>query len=113
MAVGAFGSGSQTTVIGTEHFVADVNEAGVYTFHVDTNAMAIGDMIELRAYQMILTGGTARVEQVMTYQGVQDTPIKKSEPVSNELTDTGALRFSLKQIYGTGRAFPWKVLKHS
>jgi hypothetical protein len=36
-------------------------------------------------------------------------------PISNELTDTNALRFSLKQTIpaGGGRNFPWKVLKHS
>jgi len=112
MAVTALSSGTQTATVTTEHFLANVDAAGVYVFEVDTNAMVAGDVLELRAYKMILTGGTARVESVQTYYGVQDVPIKRSFPLSNELTDSQSLRFSLKQTFGTSRDFPWKVLKH-
>lgn len=115
MAVTAFASGTQAASIGTEHFLANVNEAGVYTFHVDTVNIAAGDALELRVYQMILTGGTARVAYFVMYSGAQSTDdlIKISVPISNELTDAQSLRFSLKQTYGTGRNYPWKVLKHA
>lgn len=113
MAVTAQASGTQTAVITTEHFVADVAVSGVFTFHVDTNAMVAGDALELRIYQMILTAGTSRVVCMTRFHGVQPTEalIKLSIPIANELTDGTALRFSLKQTDGTGRAFPWKVLK--
>ena len=115
MALTAFGSGTQTATVTTEHFLANVNEVGVYTFHVDLVNMAAGDYVELRIYQMVLTGGTSRVAYFMPYYGVQPTDglIAISVPISNELTDTNALRFSLKQTLGTGRNFPWKVLKHA
>lgn len=115
MTVAAFGSGTQSATVTTEHFLASANEAGVYTFHVDLNAMLAGDAVELRIYQMVLTGGTQRVAYLETFQGVQpaDGLIAISVPISNELTDTNALRFSLKQTLGTSRNFPWKVLKHS
>lgn len=115
MAVTAFGSGTQTATIGTEHFVSDVNQSGVYSFHVDTNAMAAGDVLELRVYQMILTAGTARVMAEQTYYSVQGTDdlIKMSVPIGNDLTDSTSLRFSIKQTFGTGRAYPWKVLKYA
>jgi hypothetical protein len=117
MTLAAFGSGTQTATIGTEHFVASVNEVGVYTFHVDLVNMVAGDYLELRVYQMVLTGGTQRVVHVETFQDAQPTDglIAISVPISNELTDTNALRFSLKQTIptGGGRNFPWKVLKHS
>lgn len=115
MAVTAQGSGTQTATIGTEHTLLDVAVAGTYTLHVDSINLAIGDSVELRIYQMLLTGGTRRVAYYMRYDGVQpaDGMIKISVPISNELTDAGALRFSLKQIAGTGRAFPWKVLKYA
>jgi hypothetical protein len=80
---------------------------------MDTNALGAGDVLEVRVYQMIITGGTPRIEQLVVYAGVQDIPIKVSEPLSNELTDSQSLRFSLKQTFGTGRAIPWKVLKHA
>jgi hypothetical protein len=118
MGVTAFASGTQTAQIGTEHFLADVNQAGVYTMHVDTINMANGDVLdvlELRIYQMALTGGTPRVVYFTSYVGAQpaDDLIKISVPISNELTDSQSLRFSLKQTAGTGRAYPWKILKHA
>jgi len=115
MAVTAFGTGAQLTIIGTEHFVANVNEAGVYTFHVDTNTMAAGDILELRVYQMITAAGTARVAYLMIYYGAQpaDDKIKISVPISNELVDAQSLRFSLKQTFGAVQTLPWKVLKHA
>jgi hypothetical protein len=113
MAVTAFDADTQTAVISTEHFVADVDEAGVFSFHVDTGNMVAGDIVELRTYQMILTSTTAILVNIMTYMGVQDIPIKISEPISNDLAESQALRFSLKQTFGTGRNFPWKVLKHA
>ncbi len=114
MAVTAQGSGTQTATITTEHTLLDVAVAGTFTFHVDLINMASGDTTELRIYQMVLTGGTRRVAYMETFTGVQvaDNLIQISVPISNELTDAGALRFTLKQTVGTGRAFPWKVLKY-
>lgn len=115
MAVTAHASGTQSATVGTEHFLTSPNVAGTFTLHVDTNAMAAGDTLELRVYQMVLTGGTQRVAYMATYQDAQPTDdlIKISVPVSNELTDANALRFSLKQTEGTSRSFPWKVLKYA
>lgn len=114
MAVTAFASGTQTTTVTTEHFVSSPNVAGVYTFHVDTVNMVAGDVLELRIYQIIITGGTTRVAYVSAYYGAQPTDdiIKVSVPIGNELTDTNSLRFSLKQTFGTSRNFPWKVLAY-
>jgi hypothetical protein len=115
MAVTADASGTQTATIGTEHTLDDVALAGTYTFHVDTTIMAAGDVLELRIYQIILTGGTRHVAYMSRFVGVQpvDDAIKLSVPISNELTDAGSLRFTLKQTLGTGRAYPWKVLKYA
>jgi hypothetical protein len=115
MAVTAFASGTQSATVTTEHFLSNVNEAGVYTFHVDLVNMVAGDYVELRIYQMVLTGGTARVAYQAAFQGAQpaDGLIAISVPISSELTDAQSLRFSLKQTLGTSRSFPWKVLKHA
>lgn len=115
MAVTAEASGTQTAVISTEHTLRDVNAAGTYTLHADCFNLATGDVVELRIYQMILTAGTRRVAYYQRYAGVQPTDdmIKISVPISNELTDSGALRFTLRQTHGTGRNFPWKVLKYA
>lgn len=117
MAVTAQSQGTLTaTGGGVEDTVLDVAVAGTFTFHVDTNAMVAGDVCELRIYQMVLTGGTRRVAYYARFAGAQpaEDVIKISVPISNELTDSGALRFTLEQSGGgTDKAFPWKVLKYS
>lgn len=115
MAVTAFASGTQSATVTTEHFLSSPNVAGVYTLHVDLVNMVSGDVVEIRVYQMVLTGGTQRV--VMTpyiFYGAQPTDglIQVFGPIANELTDTNSLRFSLKQTFGTSRNFPWKVLTY-
>lgn len=88
--------------------------AGTYTLHVDTVNMVAGDTLELRVYQIVLTGGTRRVAYFQSYAGAQpaDDLVKLSVPIGNELTDAGSLRFTLKQTTGTSRNFPWKVLSY-
>ena len=115
MAVTAQGTGTQTATITTEHTLLDVAVAGTFTLHVDKNAMADGDTTELRIYQIVLTGGTRRVVYVAKFDDEQatDDKIAISVPISNELTDAGSLRFTLLQTAGTGRAYPWKVLKYA
>src|SRR3954468_16080420 len=105
MAVTAYASGTQTTTVTQEHFLASPNVAGTFTFHLDASPMLSGDAIELRIYQLILSGGSPKVAYYQSYSGVQvaDDVIKVSVPISNDLTDTNSLRFSLKQTLGTTR----------
>jgi hypothetical protein len=117
-AITVAGSGTQLAVITTEHTLLTVtHEAGVYTFHVDTALMVTGDVLELRVYQKILDGGTLRVAYAMPFYGAPPTDdvIKISVPISTD--DIGVavaeLTFTLKQTFGTGRNFPWKVLRHA
>jgi len=114
VAVTAQGSGTQTATVTTEHTLLDVAVAGVFTLHVDLVNMAAGDSLELRVYQIILTGGTRRVayREIRTNAQDADDLIAISVPIANELTDSGSLRFTLKQAAGTSRNFPWKVLKY-
>jgi hypothetical protein len=115
MAVTAQGQNTQSATVTTEHTLLDVAVAGTFTLHVDTVNMVAGDGLELRIYQIVLTGGTRRVAYLGAWQGAQpvDDLIKISVPISNELTDSGSLRFTLKQTTGTSRNFPWKVLKYA
>jgi hypothetical protein len=116
MTISAFASGTQTATVSTEHFLSDVNVEGKFTGIVDVSAMVDGDALELRAYQMVLAGGTARVIDVIHLNGAQPTDqliIEWGRDIKNELTDATAVRYSLKQTAGTGRAFPWKVIRES
>lgn len=117
MTVTAQSSGTLTAAgSGVADTLLDVAVAGTFTLHVDTVNMVAGDVVELRIYQMVLTGGTRRVAYYQRFDGVQpaDDLVKISVPISNELTDAGALRFELTQSgAGTDKAFPWKVLKYA
>lgn len=122
MAVTVFATGSQAATVGTEHTLTGVNEAGTYTLDLDTVNMLSKDVVEIRVYKMTVASGSSRVLFVQVYSGAQftDDLIKISVPVSNGLTDTNALKFTLKQVYdsvngasGAGKSFPWSVLKHA
>ena len=104
---------AQTFALSTEYVLLSVNAVGLYTFNVDASAMAAGDVTELRVYQIVITGGTPRVAFYQRYTDAQaaDDMIKVSVAIGNDITDTDALLFTLKQTAGTGRAYPWKVLK--
>jgi len=114
MPVTAQGSGTQTATVTTEHTLLDVAVAGTFTLHVDCVNMVAADTLELRIYQIVLTGGTRRVAYKDSWADAQpaDDLIKISVPISSELTDAGSLRFTLKQATGTSRAFAWKVLAY-
>lgn len=110
----ATSTGTQTAVIGTEHQLMAGSVAGVFTFHVDTRNMLAGDFLELRVYQKVNPSGATCVAYFDAYQGAQssDDLIKISNPIGNALGEASALQFSLKQTLGTGRIFPFTILKY-
>lgn len=115
MAVTLFASGTQsTTGGGTEDFLSSPDEAGVFQVFIDLNDMVDGDVIEFFVYKKVLTGGTARVLYWDRREGAQpDTDkIIASVPVSNDLAESNAVRFSVKQLTGTA-SLPWAVLQHA
>lgn len=105
-------SGTQTATIGTEHTLADISAAGTFCLSVSTKNLTDGDLLELRVYIIMLTGGSREVRYKYSYADAQtpDDQIKTFPPVENDLTDTGSVRFTLKQTLGTGRNFDWKVV---
>jgi hypothetical protein len=113
MAITVDGSGTQTATIGTEHTLYDSSAAASFELGVDLSAMQNGDVVEVRAYKLFKAAGTRRV---VAYQAYPDAiPADEvgviSIPISTGLTTSGAVRFTLKQIQGTGRTFDWEVLK--
>ena len=118
MSVTAFAFGNTTPTVGTETFLPDangINVAGSFTFHTSTHNMVSGDVLEIRLYQKIVTGGTSRVAYFARYTDAQPTDdlVKISVPISNDFTENNALQVSITQTYGTARAFPWKILRYA
>jgi hypothetical protein len=112
-AVNTTGSQSGTHTVTAEQFLSSPNVAGTFLLVYDTVNMAAGDTLESRGYQMVLTGGTSRVVYPPSPAWVDaqtGDEIKILGPIVNELTDTNAVRFSLRQTAGASHTFPWKVL---
>ena len=99
-------SGTQTATVGTEHTLATLTTAKTFQLYVDLANLASGDVVELRVYLKVLSGGTSREAQYAVYSGVQGQPIVWSIPVMSDIE----VKFTLYQTAGTGRSFPWKVL---
>lgn len=97
-------SSSQTAVIGTEHVLDTPTTSATYVFSVDTVNLILGDLLELRCYDMV-DGTNYRQMWKGTYQHVQINNAKASPP----LAVTTQAKFTLKQVAGTGRVFPWSV----
>ena len=97
--------GSQTAVITTEHTLATITTSGTFLLGVDTNALVLGDEVELRVKLMVRATGTTRQVYKATYIHNQDDLVKLSIPVAS----TNEVVFTLKQVAGTGRAFPWEI----
>jgi hypothetical protein len=112
MAVTVEASGSQTATVTTEHVLVTIAGPGVYVANVDTGAMAAGDVLELRVKKPTLASGTTRVEFYAMFTGAQPTEdvLKTSVPIVVDST-AGGCTVTLKQTLGTGRAYPWSVLK--
>lgn len=106
MALATIASGTQVAVIGTEHDLATDTAGKTYVLKVDASAMVLGDVLELRIYDKVLSGGAEVLAHVVHFSNVQGQPSIISYPFPNDVH----LRATLKQVAGTGRSFPWKLL---
>jgi hypothetical protein len=113
MGVTVESSGTQTATIGTEHTLFDTASAATRTLFVDVTNLASGDALELHIYKMAKSAGTRLSVYKTLITGAQPTDDlgRISVPISTGLTDSGAIRFTLKQTLGTGRNFDWTVEK--
>ena len=112
MAVTLYASGTQTATGASEDVLSSPNVAGRFQLVLDLNAMAANDVLEVYGYKMAIASGTSRKIFLQSFQGVRpsDQLVVFSDPIPNTLTDTAAVKFSLNQTFGTGRAYPWAVM---
>jgi len=97
-------SGSQTATISTEHVLDSPTTVATHVLSVDTVNLALGDLLELRCYDMV-DATNYRQMWKGTFQHSQINDAKVSPPIAV----TTQAKFTLKQTAGTGRVFPWSV----
>lgn len=114
MTLTLFSSGT-LTADGTEQTIAQsdssgsVNVTGIFMLDLDLENITTGDTTEIRTYQALSTGDTAVRADFDQFTGIQTNKIYLSLPIPNNNTDTGAVKFTLKQILGTNRTYKWKL----
>lgn len=107
MGVQSAAFGSQLAVIGNEHSLTSKTGVGIYVLVVDLNAMEAGDSVEIRIKTKCISTGSVKNAYLDTFTDVQTEPHKYSVPVpiDQEIVCT------LKQTAGTGRTYPWNLLR--
>lgn len=100
-------SSSQTATLTTEHQLggAAYTADGIYALTVDTNNLAAGETLTLRAKIAATTGGTKRTVWEWIGVGPQTEKIVQSPPIDSPWD----IEFTLTQTGGTGRAFPFTI----
>lgn len=106
MAFAVESSGTQTTVLNTEHTLAAPTASAIRMLEVDLGAMVAGDVVELRIKKATLSGGTVRgvAPEPVTFVGPQDDIVQSVAVPSGQ-----GHTFTLKQTAGVARSFPWCV----
>ena len=103
-------SSSGTTAaltIGAETTLTTDTTNATYVLEVDTSALVLGDLLEMRVSTVTIKDGPMVQSWKGTYQHAQVNNHKISLPVASDQS----IRCTLKQTAGTGRAFPWKLLR--
>ena len=93
--------GSETTLESPS-----ITAAGTYVLVIETDNLALGDTLEMRAKSKGVTT-TLKVAYLASYTNPQSEVVKYSLPVVNEGSQVS---FTLKQTAGTGRVIPWRIL---
>jgi hypothetical protein len=98
-----------TTANGTEQTLASAaSAAGIYQLDFDRTNMTDGDVTELRAYKKV-NGGAAEHLIGFVSLGPAGTPTEAIVEFGPFAT-SNCIKFTMKQIAGTNRAYQWGVL---
>jgi hypothetical protein len=98
----------QAATVGVEHILDTETVPGAYVLLVDLSNMQAADTVELRLKTRVRNTDTVRLVQYVTKTNAQTDPaavLLTAEVVLDNLQAT------LKQTAGTGRTFPWKLLR--
>lgn len=107
MTLASVADGSQTAVISTEHTLVNANTDGhTYVGSVDIANLVAGDVLELYAKTKVRSVSSEAIAYSASYAHAQILPNVYTPPIPAPHSFT----LTLKQVAGTGRAFPWKVL---
>lgn len=100
-------SAPSALVLDTPTVLDSETTPGVYQLFVDTNAMLAGDVLIIRSRVKVVAGGTARLFEERVLGGVTGPKAWCTDPIM--VGDY--VEYELEQTEGTGRSFPWSVVR--
>jgi hypothetical protein len=95
-------------IIGTETVLTTDNTNAFFTFVFDTSNMVIGDVLVARIYTAVSNGG-ALIQAWEASFG--PSPQVNNAKISMGVPSIWSLKCTLTQTAGTGRTFPWELLR--
>lgn len=108
MAITQESSGSQTATVTTEHTLATITTQKSFCLVVDCDALAAGEYVEIKIKRDVRSADSTRTmyARIVSWLEADMTPIIQMPVVP---AGGGEFVCTLKQLNGTGRAFPWAV----
>lgn len=103
-------SGTQAATLDTEHTLSTITAVGIYLLMVDDAARVAGETLTLKAKSKVLSGGTQRLMREI----IISPAAASGEPAIVDIPrpcGDGELQYTLTQSGGTGRSYPWTILK--
>lgn len=104
--VASVSSGTQTSVIGTEHDLVNETADGFYFGQISLRLMATGDTVEIRKYVKVITGATEDV-YLDTFVDAQPEDLSTYKYFAPEYT-ADSFRVTLKHTIGTTKNFVYQ-----
>jgi hypothetical protein len=102
---GSAGTGTQTAY--PEQVLSTSTSNASFVFEADTTNLVNGDLVEFSVYTVTLVSGIYGRMWKASAQHIQVNPHKQAPPVASDQS----IMFTVRQLAGTARAFPWKALR--
>jgi len=109
--------GDKTTDLSEQTLVTDATN-GTYALKVSAGALAAGETLECRAKTILRSGASTLLERLVSltsaaYDGSTDAKAPNINVFSVPIIADQSVTFTIKQLSGSARVIPWKVLKAS
>ena len=110
MALSISAEGDQTAVLSTDHDVGSDTASGGYSGRVDVSALQAAETITVCLLTRTRAMGTGATERCIAHATLTGAPTTTYILTVEGFCDQGA-KLRLKQTGGTGRLYPWKLLR--
>jgi len=110
--------GDKTTTPASEQDLLGTADTtnGTYCLKLSLGALAGGETLEVRAKTILRSGASALLERLVTfssaaYDGSTDAKAPNQNVFAVPIVADQSVQFTIKQLSGSARVIPWKVLK--